>query len=426
MHAIAFSLLLAAALALTLLSQWRRWAPSLRVALGVGAALRAAGWLLAATQAWQPYDFKHDFAAAAAAVLHHHDPLLSGRARGWPFLPTMAFVLAGELKFGQLAHLPWQVVGRIAPVIADLVIIPLVGRLAGERGLLRGFQYACNPIAIMVCAIHGQLEPEILVLGVGALVVARSRRGAASDVAAGALLGLSLSIGTWSVLLAPGVVKSFPDLRQRVRACCVAAAVPVVILITSPLTVGTPVSRLPEAAHRIVSLRTVVGNWGWTALVTRGRMEFSSGVGRPGVLVLIAALLAAAYLWRRADPVDLTSALLIAFLLASPRVSTQYLVWPVPFLIARPNRYSTLALTAAAAWTAAGYVYLGPHLTPRWLHAYMWYLSSWDVIPLLILALPWSRRRDSPTRPEALAGQPATPAAVVGSARPTPSSVPPS
>ncbi len=380
------------------------------MALAAGVTLRAAVWFLAATRSWQPYDFKHDFAAAAAAVLHHHDPLLSGRARGWPFLPTMAFVLAGELKIGLLAHLPWPVVGRIAPVVADLVIIPLVGRLAGEQRLLRGFQYACNPLAIMVCAIHGQLEPEVLMLGIAALLLARSRRG----TSAGVLLGLSISIGIWSMLLAPGVLKTLPDWRQRVRTACAAAAVPVVILLTSPLTVGTPPGRLPTVAHRILGLRSVVGNWGWTAIVARGHLEFSQGVGRPGLLLLAAALLTAAYLWRRADPIDLTSALLIVFLLVSPRVSSQYLVWPVPFLIARPTRYSLLALSLAAAWDAIGYLYLGPRVAPPWVHAYMWYFASWDVIPLLLLALPWGRWRDTGDRVEAHAGRPAMPE-IVGS-----------
>ena len=380
------------------------------MALAVGVALRAGVWLLAATRAWQPYDFKHDFAAAAAAVLHHHDPLLYGRARGWPFLPTMAFVLAGELKIGQLTHLPWAAVGRIAPVAADLVLIPLVGRLAGERGSLRAFQYACNPLAIMVCAIHGQLEPEVLVCGVAALLLARSRRG----TWAGVLLGVAVSVGSWSVLLAPGVLKTLPDWRQRVRTACVAAGVPLVILITSPLTVGTPVGRLPTVVHRIIGLRSVVGNWGWPTIVTHGRQEFSQAIGRPGLLLLVVGLFAAAYVWRRADPVDLTSALLIVFLLVSPRVSPQYLVWVVPYLTARPTRFSPLALAAAAVWDAIGYIYLGPRVTPPWVHAYMWYVASLAVVPLLLLTLPWCRWRATADGGEDRAGRPAMPE-VVGS-----------
>lgn len=389
------TLLLAAGFALCVVAQRRSWAPSLAAALAVGVALRVTVWMIAASQSWQPYDFKYDFVAAAAAVLHHHDPMLFGRARGWPFLPTMAYVLAAELKLGQLLHLPWSVSGRIAPVLADLALIPLVGRLGLERGPLRRFQYSCNPLSIMVCAIHGQLEPEVLVLGAGALLLARStRRG----VGAGALLGASVAIGSWSVLLAPGVFAALSGWRERVRAACTMVAVPAVILLTSPIGVGTPVGRLPDVIRGLVGLRPVVGAWGWTAIVTGGMLEVSPTVGRIGTLILVAALIVVGYLWRRADPIHLTSALLLTFLLVSPRVGAQYLTWPIPFLVARPTRYTTTAIGVAAAWALFGYLYLDRHFT--WVHDAGWYLASWCVIPLLALALPWASRSHTDTVPE--------------------------
>lgn len=403
--------LLAAALALCLLAQRRAWAPSLRTALAAGAGLRVAVWFLAATDPWQPYDFISDFSAAAAAALHHQDPMLSGRDRGWPFLPTMAFVLAGELKLGQWTHLAWQVVGRLVPVAADLLLVPLIGRLAGERGPLRRFQYACNPVAIMVCAIHGQLEPEMLALGVAALVVARSRRGAP----AGLLLGLSVAIGSWSLLLAPGVLTALPGWRQRLRSVCVAAAVPIAVLATSPLTVGTSVHSFPDVVHGLVGLRPVVGQWGWTAILTRGNIELLPGVGELGAVVLAVALMLAGYMWRRADPVDLTCALLITFLLVSPRVGAQYLAWPLPFLISRPTRYTTSAISVAAVWAGFGYLSFGPDLTPAWLPESVFGLSSWAVIPLLALAMPWARRCGTRDRAAEPGDEQEIPGALVGS-----------
>lgn len=397
-YMLAAASVLGVGLALFLLAQWRGWQPSLLTALGVGAALRVGVWFIAATQSWQPRDFKTDFAGAALAVLHHHDPLLSGRPRGWPFLPTLAFVFAAELKLGQVAHLSWPVVGRIAPVAADLVLIPLIGKLASAQGPLRRFQYACNPLPILICSLHGQLEPEVLALGVGAFLVARSHRAAA----AGILLGLSVAVGSWSVLLAPGVLLLLPGVRARVRAACWAAAVPFGFLITSPLTVGTPVGRLPAVAHRLVGLRSQVGNWGWTIAMTHGQREFLTPVGRIGMVAVAIALAVTWYLWRRADPVDLTTALLIAFLAVSPRVSVQYLVWPLPFLAARPTRFANPAVIATGVWDGIGYLALGPRRGPSWVHANMWYITSWLVIPLLILAMPWDRRRRDDGHPRPL------------------------
>ena len=379
-------------LALCLLAQRRGWRPTLRAALAVGAVLRVAVGLLAATQSWQPYDFANDFTAAAAAVLHHHDPVLTVRPRGWPFPPTMAFVLAGELKLGLVTHLGWPVVGRLAPVAADLLLIVLVGRLAEHRGPLRRFQYACNPLPIMVCAIHGQLEPEVLALGIAAFVVARSPRRSAGW-AAGSLLGASIAVGVWSVLLLPGVLASLPGTRRRLAALCGGLGIPAAFVLTSPLTVGTPVRQTPAVVHGIIGLRPVVGTWGWTALLTHGKTELMPSAGALGVLLLLSGLAVAGYLWRRAHPVDLTTALLIAFLVMSPRVGVQYLVWPVAFLTARTTRWAMPAMTAAAVWAGLGYVGIGPGVAAGWLTASAWAIASLAIIPLLILALPWQRRR---------------------------------
>jgi hypothetical protein len=392
-HPFAAASLLVIGLALCLLAQWRGWQPGLRAALAAGALLRAAMVAVTATDTWQPYDFANDFTAAASSVLHHQDPVLTARPRGWPFPPTMAFVLAGEFKLGQVCHVAWPVAGKVAPVAADLVLIALVGRLAGRQGPLRRFQYAGNPLAIMVCAIHGQLEPEVLALGVAAFVAARSRR-ARAGWAAGSLGGASIAVGVWPVLLLPGVLLSLPGARRKVTAACCAFGIPVAFVLTSPLTVGTAVGQLPMVVHGIIGLRPVAGTWGWTTLVTHGKTELLPPLGLPGMLVLCGGLLAAAVLWRRADPVDLTIALLITFLVLSPRASSQYLLWPVPFLTARMTRWAMPAMTAAAAWAALGYLAIGPGLLNSW--ASIWAFASLGVIPPLILALPWQRRGPGP------------------------------
>jgi len=49
--------------------------------------------------------------------------------------------------------------GKALPVLADLVTIVLVGRLAGHRAATARLLYATNPLALLVVAHHGQLEP---------------------------------------------------------------------------------------------------------------------------------------------------------------------------------------------------------------------------------------------------------------------------
>jgi hypothetical protein len=393
------SALLATGTALFVVAQWQGWQPSLRTALAVGIALRVAIWALATVSPWQPFDFADDFSAAATAVLHHQDPLLTGRIGGWHFLPTMASVFASELWFCYAAHLPWQLIGRLAPVIADVALIPLVGRLTRDRGRLRSFQYACNPLSIMICAIHGQVEPEMLAVGVAAFVIARARFGRASGGrerparangarAPGILLGLSIAMGTWSVLLLPGLLKSLPGQARRIHAAAWAVFVPAVALLTSPLTVGTPIGKLPAVVSTLIGAQPLVGDWGWTAIAAHGNQVVSAALARPGMLILAAALLATGYLWRRADPIDLTMALLITFLIFTPRFGDQYLMWPLPFLIARRTRFGTQAVLLASVWAGIGEVYLGPLNPTAWQYAHIWWAySSLAVAGSLLLAL---------------------------------------
>ncbi len=100
------------------------------------------------------------------AILEGRNPVNSG----WHFLPAIPYVYGSLMWLG----IPWEVAGRLVTVVADLALIPLVGKLAGRgAGRLRAFQYACNPLAILVASVHGQVEPVSLVFAVAAYVVAR-------------------------------------------------------------------------------------------------------------------------------------------------------------------------------------------------------------------------------------------------------------
>jgi hypothetical protein len=435
------------ALAVMLLAGRRRWQPTALVAVAIALVLRGVVLGLAAGNGWQPYDFINDFTAAGTAVLHGQDPLVAVRDGGWHFLPPMAYAFAGELKLGQLLGLPWTVLGRILPVAADTVNVWLVGLLvttraaagrptraaAGGRpaGPAAGgrftraaadgrpagpglpatarLQYACNPIGIMVSAIHGQIEPVALAFGLAALVLARRGR----PVAAGLAVGAAIAINTWPVLIVPGVVLAISGWRPRLVSLALGAAVPAAFFLTIPLAAGGGVSGLRAAVAQL-GIRPVTGEWGWGAIVdllrgSGGALVVSPTLGYLGNLAILLALAAIFVAWRRADPVDLVAALLIGFLVTTTRFGAQYLLWPAPFLNARPSYRSDFALAIASLWAATGYLYLT--MLPQntyWAAHGPWSVASIVVIGSLALVLfarrprgmaPWSTdtpRQSSP------------------------------
>jgi hypothetical protein len=387
-------LVLLAALILAAVAERRAWAPSARTALITGAVLRLTLVLLAAGDPAQPYDFANDFRQTAQNVLTGHDPVLNIREGGWHFLPLLAYVFAGALRLGQLLGVSWSVMGRLVTVAADLALVPLVGRLAPERQALRRFQYACAPLALMISGIHGQIEPIALAFGVAALLAAKRHRTGP----AGLLLGLAITAGSWPVLLAPGVLVALGQARRRLTAAALAVTVPAVFFLTTPLVIGEQPRFLVPAAKELLSTRPVVGDWGWTPWFTGGDEALSPALAKAGTILLILALLGAGYLWRRADPADLTMALPMAFLLVTARFGSQYLVWALPYLIAHPTRRAWPAMVAMSLWAAFGYLHMMRLSHEGWLDAHAWWsYSSALVVVLMLRALPWSRRTPEPS-----------------------------
>jgi hypothetical protein len=394
-HPLITTFLLVGAFALALVAQWRGWRPSLGVALLVGIGLRLVLLVFAAVDSWQPVDFVQSFKPAAEAVLAGRDPVLTTEG-AWHFLPMIPYVYALPMSLG----IPWEISGRLVTVIADVALIVLVGRLAGERGALSRFQYACNPIALLVSVIHSQVEPVALVFLAGAYLLARSVRSArpwepwaVRCLGVGAMFGLALSAKSWPIILLPVVLAVLPTWRQRLYGLFAAGVVPLLFLVTQPLFLKTTFRSMLDVAQYLGGVRPIVGEWGWTALLTGGDWELHPAYSRVGQLILYTSLAVVAWLWRRGDRLDLTVAMLLAFMIVTPRMGAQYLLWFVPFLIVRPTRWSQVAMAASAIWAGLGYIYLTQFDENQWWINHRWWaMSSVLVIPLLAAAMPWGRR----------------------------------
>lgn len=438
-HALLTGTVLVSGAALALVAQWRDWRPSLLTAILVGAALRVLLLITAANDAWQPVDFMESFKPAAEAVLNHQDPVL-GSEGGWHFLPTIPYVYGILLWLG----IPWEYAGRLVTVVADLVLIPLVARLAGgPRANLRALQYALNPLALLVACVHGQVEPVALAFGVAAFVVARGpgdpertgftlpvldrlrrygraealRRTAAKvrrdlsagqgdrltlrrGLLAGVLMGLALCAKSWPIWLIPGMVLLLPNLRARLVSLLFTGLVPLFFLATLPLFAGTAVAEIPAVIREIQNIRPIVGEWGWTPWFTEGSWALEPVMAKIGTYLIYLSVLVVIYLWRRADPIDLTIAVLLVFMVVTPRLGAQYLLWFMPFLVARPSRFAWPAILGVSLWAGYGYVYMTQFEVDTWwwLHS-LWSRASIALLPVLVLAMPWQRRDPPSVRP---------------------------
>ncbi|MGY1805772.1 glycosyltransferase 87 family protein [Blastococcus sp. SYSU D00669] len=385
--------------ALFAVSEWRKWRPSLATALLVALLLRLAVFAIAGERL-APYDLDHDFLVAGQNVLEHRDLMLNARERGWNYLPTYGFVLAGAVTLMDLTGLPWLVAARIPAIASDIGVVVLVHLLADrENAGRRAFQYACTPIVILVCAVHGQMEPLCLLLALGAFLALKNRPRA---VLAGVLLGLAISVKTWPVLFLPALLLALPGWAARVRLLLGAVGVCLALLLTQPLTVGTPVERLPATVARILSYHSPGGSWGWASIIwayapyTNENYEDSTlwaVVGRTGSVLTLIAVAAALWWWRRADRLVVAGVTAAVFQVTTAGHGAQYLAWPAPFQVLRPTRLVPLLQLGIGLW--AWCAYIGLALVPAEDYtrvANTWQITSLLLVVLFLLALPWRQR----------------------------------
>jgi hypothetical protein len=438
-YAVLTGIVLVAGVLIALIAQWRDWRPPLIVAIVVGVAVRVLIMYTSAIDSWQPVDFMESFKPAGEAVLRGQDPVLASEG-GWHFLPTIPYVYAILLWVG----IPWEYAGRLVTVVADIVLIPLVAKLAGgPRASLRALQYALSPLAVLIASVHGQVEPVALVFGVAAFVVARGpgsperagmrtevvakvRRGVAAygvktsvlrvlgpggmlhrallpgpddgaqlkrGALAGLLMGLALCAKSWPIWLIPGMLLLLPNLRSRVAALFTTGLVPIFFLVTLPVFAGTSLKQIPAVIHTIQDIRPIIGEWGWTPWITGGDWALIPWAAKLGTYLIYACVVGVIFVWRRADPIDMTLAILLVFMVVTPRLGAQYLLWFMPFLIARPTRFGWPAIVGVSLWAGYGYLYMTQFDVTTWWYLHRdWSRASIVLLPILALAMPWGRR----------------------------------
>ena len=402
-------LLLAVGAALMVIAQRRDWRPSLAVAIYIALVLRLA--MLALSWRTQPYDLANDFKTAGLDVLHHQDPILNNRQNGWGSLPPYAFVLAAAYWASVHLHVSWLIIARIPAILSDLGVVVLVGMLAGaagERAALRRFQYACSPLAILISSVHGQAEPFcfLFCLGAFALILrAGPRVSGRRAVVAGILFGVAVAAQTWPVVFGPALLLALPAWRRRAQFTAGAAAIVALLFVTLPVTVGTPVAKLPYIATQFVETRPSFGNWGWSGLwlaVHPTRLPVWQdplwlNAGSIGTKVAIVGALLAVWWWRRGHPLDIATATTTTLLAITPSFGNQYLVWQAPSATARPARLSIVLQIVLGAYSAIFYLPMEMLTLRNWQMASdIMMLISIFVIAFMVAALPWQRRQWQP------------------------------
>jgi hypothetical protein len=308
-----------------------RWnlSPPLWVTLAIAVALRLTVVLI--SDGHVPYDVAISFQTVGRLVIERRDPLTFAVRYSWNFLPAMAYVFAAEMKTG----LSWQLASKIVPVLADLATVVMMGYLAEpRRAETTRLLYALSPIALLVAAHHGQIEPVAIALGIGALLLARRGRPASAGIA----LGLAIATKTWPLVFTPGVLRDVPT-RAWWRVVTPAAGVLAALFVSTRVFLH---GSLHTSLTILTSYRSYFGTYGWSGLL---HLFNNAGIGYagPGIdsyqsmgtVVLVATIVGLTVLFRRLSGPDLTLVLILGFIAVTSGFGGQYLLWPVALIYAR-------------------------------------------------------------------------------------------
>jgi hypothetical protein len=304
-------------------------------------------------------------------------PLAEGRH---PYFPLQLFINALAHLLATDYHLPFPVLVKVVPVLADVLLTLLITRVSlATRATTVGFLYAVHPVAVYVCAYHGQFDAEPLLVAMLAAFAISSGR----VFLAGLLLGVAIALKPWPALFLPLFLGCISQWQQRSMLLIGSSLAPLACVALYRSMV--PGSWVPMVAT-IVSYAGVPGWWGVTALL---RLLFLASQSRTfsflaslhpdrvlsevftdGRWVLLGALLGASMLaasaWyrvvaatRHGFPSILwlaraQSFLIVTFLALATGFGVQYLSWVVPFALASRQLRQLRVFTVTAVVFLAG------------------------------------------------------------------------
>jgi hypothetical protein len=252
---------------------------------------------------------------------------------GWLDLEWLGWRVAAILRVEF-----WLII-RLLVIVADLLVCLAIWWIATSwsgvrRGTWAAVIYALNPIAILVNGYHGQFDTIPTLLGLVAFAIARQGKSAAQT---GALTGLAVAVKPFPALIAPAFVRShklsWPDRAQFVVASGLALGAVIVA------SVGLETPR---------AIESVLGYGGGPDQLLGGLLrglwlerahnlflpgDFGESLAR-STRWLALAVVALVWLltWNRSIPRS-AAASYLGFLSVFGAISTQYLLWPVAWLL---------------------------------------------------------------------------------------------
>jgi hypothetical protein len=278
----------------------------------------------------------------------------------WPYPPGYLPVVALFAGIDSALGLEFRNLLRLGPIASDAGIALLVQYLLALRGapertrLAAAGAVALGPVFIGVAGYQGQIDSVAILPALAGFAVWQ-HGGSSRALAAGLLIGLGGSIKTVPLLLVLALLPSVRSPREALTLVTAAAAVPLALF--APFAIADL-----GAVWDHLTYRGFPGLGGLSLLVQPDLPLFWQAghdyapnaatdalVDYGGVVVALGLIAAAALLARfRPEPLDAAVLIWLVVWLLGVNFFIQYLIWGLPFLLARGELRAAAAIQLLA------------------------------------------------------------------------------
>jgi DNA-binding beta-propeller fold protein YncE len=289
------------------------------------------------------------------------------------YTPIPMFLPAWSLQVAQTLGLPFHFVVKWPMILADVGIALLLWWQAQKRGLAHaalwfGLAYALNPVSLLTTSFHGSYSvlPALFTLLAYCLVSFLPPKR--FYVLSALSLGMAIGLRGYPVLFLPFFLLKMDLDRRRKIAFLILAGLP------SALTLLPFVLADFQAVWQGIFSYGGVIDYGWIAsmragwLITTGNLYLPGSLGQELLtlsrwLFLLAYVSLTAIFWRKHERFSLLGGILgttLLFIGLYGGISSQYLIWVVPFALLVGSRWKTAYIWSATFSLITFYLFYFP------------------------------------------------------------------
>ena len=292
----------------------------------------------------------------------------------FPYTPIAMFLPAWLSDLAQALSLPFHFVFKWLTILIDAGIALLLWWQAHKRQLPHnaalwiGLAFALSPVDIIITSFHGSesILPIFFVL-LAYYLVSFLPANRAYHIAA-ISLGVAIGLRGFPVLFVPFFLRKINVDWRRKIVFLILAAIPAGITLLPYMVVDFP------AVWREVFSHSGFIDYGWVAAMRGFWFLTTSNLYLPGtlseellgfskLLFLLAYAGFVTVFWRKSDRFSLLGGMLgttLLFFSVYGGISSQYLVWVIPFALLVGSRWVTVYTWSATATLISFYLFYFP------------------------------------------------------------------